>query len=63
MSELQNFQKPKASSIEYRKEHFRGHAKIRLEQNNDVLCILRAKIEGEVVDGTELTQDSQYKHY
>ena len=64
VSELQNFHKPTAGTIDYREGHFKDNAKIRLEQNNDpVLRNLRAKIQGEPSDETALTQDYRYKHY
>ena len=64
VSELQNFHKPTAGTIDYREGHFKDNAKIRLEQNNDpVLRNLRAKIQGEPYDETALTQDYRYKHY
>ena len=56
VSELQNFHKLSAGTIDCREGHFKDNSKIRLEQNNDqVLCNLRAKIEGEPYD-TEFTQ-------
>ena len=64
VSELQNFHKPTAGTIDYREGHFKDNAKIRLEQNNDpVLRNLRYKIEGESYDETAFTQDYRYKHY
>ena len=64
VSELQNFHKPTAGTIDYRKGHFKDNTKIRLEQNNDpVLRNLRARIEGQSYDETEFTQDYRYKHY
>ena len=64
MSELQNFDKPTAGTVDYREGHFKGNAKIRLEQNNDPgLPNFRARIEGELYDETEFTQDYRYKHY
>ena len=64
ITELQNFPKPTAGTIEYREGHFRDNAKIRLEPNNDpVLCNLRAKIEGEPFDESAFTQDNRYQHY
>ena len=64
VSELQTFHKPTAGTINYREGHFKGNAKIRLEQNNDqVLRNLRYKLEGEPYDETESTQDYRYKHY
>ena len=51
MSELQNFHKPTAGTVDYREGHFKGNAKIHLEQNNDpVLRNLRDRIEGESYD-------------
>ena len=62
--ELQTFHKPTAGTINYREGHFKDNAKIRLEQNNDeILRNLRAKIEGELYDETQFTQDYRYKHY
>ena len=44
--------------------HFKDNARIRLEQNNDiVLRNLRAKIEGEPFDENELASDFRYQHY
>ena len=64
VSELQNFCKPRAGTINYREGHFKDNAQIRLEQNNDpVLRHLRARIEEEPFDETEFTQDYRYKHY
>ena len=64
MSELQNFNKPTAKTIDYREGHFKDNAKIRLEQNNDpVLRNLRYKKEDEAYDETALIQDYRYKHY
>ena len=64
ISELQNFHKPTAGTIDYREGHSKDNAKTRLEQNNDpVLRNLRAKIQGEPYDETALTQDYRYKHY
>ena len=64
LTELQNFHKSTAGTINYREGHFRDNAKIRLEQNNDpVLRNLRAKIEGEPFDKSAFTQDNRYQHY
>ena len=64
ITELQNFHKPTAGTIDYREGRFRDNAKIRLEQNNDpVLRNLRAKIEGEPFDESAFTQDNRYQHY
>ena len=63
ITELQNFHKPTAGTIDYREGHFRDNAKIRLEQNNDpVLRNVRAKIEGEPFDESAFTQDNRYQH-
>ena len=63
-TELQNFHKPTAGTIDYREGHFRDNAKIRLEHNNDpVLRTLRGKIEGELFDESAFTQDNCYQHY
>ena len=44
--------------------YFRDNARIRLEQNNDiVLRNLRAKIEGEPFDENDLASDYRYHHY
>ena len=64
ITELQNFHKATAGTIDYREGHFRDNAKIRLEQNNDpVLRNLRAKVEGEPFDESAFTQDNRYQHY
>ena len=43
MSELQNFHKPTAGTIDYKEGHFKDNAKIRLEQNDRVLRNLWCK--------------------
>ena len=64
ITELLNFHKPNAGTIDYREGHFRDNAKIRLEQNNDqFLRNLRAKTEGELFDESAFTQDNRYQHY
>ena len=64
ITELLNFHKPNAGTIDYREGHFRDNAKIRLEQNNDqFLRNLRAKIEGQLFDESAFTQDNCYQHY
>ena len=64
ITELQNFHKPTAGTINYREGHFRNNAKVRLEQKNDpVLGNLRAKNEGELLDESAFTQDNRYQHY
>ena len=61
ITELQNFHKPIAGTIDYREGHFRDNAKIRSEQNIDpVLRNLRAKIEGEPFDESAFTQYNRY---
>ena len=69
ITELQNFHKPTAGTIDYREGHFRDNAKIRLEQNNDpVLRNLTAKIESEPFDESAFTHktivtNTTYKTY
>ena len=64
VSELQQFHKPTSGLISCSSGHFKDNARIRLEQNNDiVLRNLRAKIEGEPFDENELASDSRYQHY
>ena len=64
MSELQQFHKPTSGLISCSSGHFRDNARIRLEQNNDiVLRNLRAKIEGHPFDENELASDFRYQHY
>ena len=64
VTELQQFHKPTSGLISYSSGHFKDNARIRLEQNNDiVLRNLRAKIEGNPFDENELTSDSRYQHY
>ena len=64
VSELQNFHKSTAGTIDYREGHLKDNAKIRLEQNNDPFPQnVRYKIKGESYDETALIQDYRYKHY
>ena len=64
VSELQQFHKPTSGLISCSSGHFKDNARIRLEQNNDiVLRNLRAKIEGEPFDENELASDFRYQHY
>ena len=64
VSELQQFHKPTSGLISCSSAHFKDNARIRLEQNNDiVLRNLRAKIEGEPFDENELASDFRYQHY
>ena len=64
VSELQQFHKPTSELISCSSGHFKDNARIRLEQNNDiVLRNLRAKIEGEPFDENELASDFRYQHY
>ena len=64
VSELQQFLKPKSGLISCSSGYFKDNARIRLEQNNDiVLRNLRAKIEGNPFDENELASDYRYQHY
>ena len=64
ISELQHFHKPTSGLISVSSGYFRDNARIRLEQNNDiVLRNLRAKIEGEPFDENDLASDYRYHHY
>ena len=64
ITELQQFHKPTSVLNTCSEGHFRDNAKIRLEQNNDiVLRNLRAKIEGHPCDEHELASDYRYHHY
>ena len=64
ITELQQFHKPTSGLNTCSEGHFRDNAKIRLEQNNDiVLRNLRAKIEGHPFDEHELASDYRYHHY
>ena len=58
VSELQHFHKPTTGLISVSSGYFRDNARIRLEQNDDiVLRNLRAKIEGEPFDENALASD------
>ena len=64
VAELQQFHKPTSGLISISSGYFKDNAKIRLEQNNDVvLRNLRAKIEGNPFDENELASDYRYQHY
>ena len=64
VSELQQFHKPTSRLILVSSGYFRDNARIRLEQNNDVvLRNLRAKIEGDSFDENELASAYRYHHY
>ena len=58
VSELQNFLKPTAGTIDYRKGHFEDNANVRLEHNKyQALRNLRAEFGTEPYDKTEFNQD------
>ena len=64
ISELQQFHRPTSGLISCSSGYFKDNARIRLEQNNDVvLRHLRAKIEGNPFDENELASDYRYQHY
>ena len=64
VSELQQFHKPTSGLISISSRYFKDNARIRLEQNNDiVLRNLRAKLEGNPFDENELASDYRYQHY
>ena len=64
VAELQQFHKPTSGLISFSSGYFKDNARIRLEQNNDiVLRNLRAKIEGNPFDQNELASDHRYQHY
>ena len=64
VSELHQFHKPTSGLVSVSSGYFRDNARIRLEQNNDiVLRNLRAKIEGDPFDENELASDYRYHHY
>ena len=64
VSELQQIRKPTSGLVSIASGYFKNNAKIRLEQNNDVvLRNLRAKIEGHPFDENELASDYRYQHY
>ena len=58
VNELQQFHKPTCGLISCSSGHFKDNARIRPEQNNDVvLRNLRAKLEGNPFDENELASD------
>ena len=60
----QPFHKPTSGLISCSSGLFKDNARIRLEQNNDVvLRNLRAKLEGNPFDENELASDHRYQHY
>ena len=62
VSELQQFHKPTSGLISVSSRYFRDNARIRLEENNDiVLRNLRAK--GDSFDENQLASDYRYQHY
>ena len=64
VSVLQQLHKPTSGLISRSSVYFKDNARIRLEQNNDiVLRNLRAKIEGNPSDENELASDYRYQHY
>ena len=64
VSELQQFHKPTSGLVSISLGYFRDNARIRLQQNNDiVLRNLRAKLEGNPFDENELASDYRYQHY
>ena len=64
VTELQQFHKPTSGLNTCSEGHFRDNAKIRLEQNNDiVLRNLGTKIEGNHFDENDLAPDYRYQHY
>ena len=64
VTELQQFHKPTSGLNLASEGHFRDNARIRLEQNNDiVLRNLRAKLEGNPSNENVLASDYRYQHY
>ena len=64
VTELQNFHKPTSGLNTCSEGHFKDYARIRLEQNNDiVLRNVRAKLEGDPFDENDLASDYRYQHY
>ena len=58
VTEVQNFHKPTSGLNTCSEGHFKDYARIRLEQNNDiVLRNLRPKQEGNPFDGNNLASD------
>ena len=63
VTELQNFHKPTSGLNTCSEGHLKDYARIRLEQNNDiVLRNLRAKLEGNPFDENDLASDYRYQH-
>ena len=63
ISELQQFHKPTSGLISCSSGYFKDNARIRLEQNNDVVFRnFRAKIEGNPFDENEMASDYKYQH-
>ena len=63
VTELQSFHKPTSGLNTCSEDHFRDYARIRFEQNNDiVLRNLRAKLEGNPFDESDLASDYRYQH-
>ena len=64
VTELQIFHKPTSGSNTCSEGHFKDYARIRLEQNNDIILRnLRAKLEGNPFDENDLASDYRYQHY
>ena len=64
VTELQYIHKPTSGLNTCSEGHFRDNARIRLEQNNDIVFRnLRAKIEGDPFDENELASDYRYQHF
>ena len=63
-TEIQQLQKPTSGLNTCSAGHFKDYARIRIEQNNDiVLRHLRVKIEGNPFDENDLASDYRYQHY
>ena len=61
VAELQHFHKPSSALNTCSEGHFRDNARLRLEQNNDiVLRNLRAKLKGNPFDENDLASDCRY---
>ena len=64
VTEIQQFHKPTSGLISCSSGYFKDNARIRVEQNNDiVLRNMREKIEGNPFDENELASDYGYQHY
>ena len=62
--ELQQFHKPTSGLISCSSGYFKDIARIRLEQNNDIVIRnLRQTLEGNPFDENELASDYRYQHY